>query len=95
MSVNKYLDKFTQLSCYALDQVNTNPKRRECFLDGLIGPLNYQLQSHNFPEFTTLLNITVGLENKRLKLGEQKRSCNLVDNQQCTSPLQLITEFSV
>jgi hypothetical protein len=27
MSVNEYLDKFTQLSCYAPDEVNTDPKR--------------------------------------------------------------------
>jgi hypothetical protein len=58
MSVNEYLDKFTQLSRYASDEVNTDPKRQEHFLDGLIGLLNYQLQSHSFPDFATLLNIT-------------------------------------
>jgi hypothetical protein len=61
MSVNEYLDKFTQLSRYAPDQVNTNPKRQERFLDGLIGPLNYQLQSHSFPDFATLLNKAISL----------------------------------
>jgi hypothetical protein len=39
----------------------------------LIEPLNYQLQNHSFPDFATLLNKTIGLENKHLKLGEQKR----------------------
>jgi hypothetical protein len=73
MSVNEYLDKFTQLSRYAPDKVNTDPKRQERFLDGLIGPLNYQLQSHTFPDFATLLNKAIGLENKRKELGEQKR----------------------
>jgi hypothetical protein len=73
MSVNKYLDKFTQLSCYAPDQVNTDPKRQERFLDGLIGLLNYQLQSHSFPDFAILLNKAIGLENKLVELGEQKR----------------------
>jgi hypothetical protein len=73
MSVNEYLDKFTQLSLYAPDQVNTNPKRQECFLDSLIEPLNYQLQSHSFPDFATLLNKAIGLEDKRAKLGEQER----------------------
>jgi hypothetical protein len=58
MSVNEYLDKFTQLSRYASDEVNTDPKRQEHFLDGLIGPLNYQLQSHSFSDFATLLNKT-------------------------------------
>jgi hypothetical protein len=71
MSVNEYLDKFTQLSHYASDEVNTDPKRQERFLDGLIGPLNYQLQSHSFPDFATLLNKAIGLENKCL--GEQNR----------------------
>jgi hypothetical protein len=43
MLVNEYPDKFTQLSRYASDEVNANPRRQEHFLDGLIGPLNYQL----------------------------------------------------
>jgi hypothetical protein len=72
MSVTEYLDKFTHLSRYALDEVNTDLKRRERFLDGLIGPLNYQLQSHTFPDFQTLLNKAIGLESKRKELGEQK-----------------------
>jgi hypothetical protein len=73
MSVNEYLDKFTQLSHFAPDEVNTDPKRQEHFLDGLIGPLNYQLQSHTFPDFATLLNKAIGLENKHRELGEQTR----------------------
>jgi hypothetical protein len=70
MSVNEYLDKFTQLSRCAPDEVNTDPKRQECFLDSLIEPLNYQLQSHSFPNFATLLNKAIGLENKSAELGE-------------------------
>jgi hypothetical protein len=73
MSVNEYLDKFTQLSRYASNEVNTDPNRQEHFLDGLIGPLNYQLQSHSFPDFATLLNKAIGLENKRVEIGSQKR----------------------
>jgi hypothetical protein len=73
MSVGEYRDKFTQLSRYAEDEVDTAPKRQERFLDGLIGPLNYQLQSHTFPNFQTLLDKAIGLESKRRELGEQKR----------------------
>jgi hypothetical protein len=43
MSVSEYRDRFTQLSCYALEEVDTDEKRQERFLEGLIGPLNYQL----------------------------------------------------
>jgi hypothetical protein len=49
MSVSEYRDRFTQLSRYALKEVDTNKKRQERFLEGLIG--NYQLQSHSFPNF--------------------------------------------
>jgi hypothetical protein len=76
MSVNEYLDKFTQLSRYAPDEVNTDPKRQERFLDGLIGPLNYQLQSHTFPDFATLLNKAIGLENNAESLGSINVSFN-------------------
>jgi hypothetical protein len=70
MSVTEYLDKFTHLSRYAPDEVNTDPKRQERFLNGLIGPLNYQLQNHIFPNFQMLLNKAIGFENKRMELGE-------------------------
>ena len=73
MTVNEYLDKFTQLSRYAPDEVNTDEKRQERFLDGLIGPLNYRLQSHTFPNFQMLLNKAIGLESKRAELGDHKR----------------------
>jgi hypothetical protein len=51
MTVSEYLDEFTHLSPYAPDEVNTDAKRQERFLDGLTGPLNYHLQSHTFPNF--------------------------------------------
>jgi hypothetical protein len=70
MTVSEYLDEFTNLSHNALDEVNTDAKRQERFLDGLIGPLNYHLQSHTFPNFQMLLNKTIGLENKRNELRE-------------------------
>jgi hypothetical protein len=73
MTVSEYLDEFTHLSRYAPDEVNTDAKRQERFLDGLIGPLNYHLQSHTFPNFQMLLNKAIGLENKRKELREQKR----------------------
>jgi hypothetical protein len=53
MSVSEYHDCFTQLSRYAPEEVDTDEKCQECFLEGLIGPLNYQLQSHSFPNFQT------------------------------------------
>ena len=41
MSVSEYREKFIQLSCYALEEVDGAEKKQEHFLEGLIGPLNY------------------------------------------------------
>jgi hypothetical protein len=73
MMVSEYRDHFTQLSRYAPEEVDTDEKRQEHFLEGLIGPLNYQLQSHTFPNFQTLLNKAIGLESKRRELSDHKR----------------------
>jgi hypothetical protein len=51
MSVSEYWDRFIHLSRYAPKEVDNDEKRQERFLKGLIGPLNYQLQSHSFPYF--------------------------------------------
>jgi hypothetical protein len=73
MSVSEYHDRFTQLSCYAPKEVDTDEERQERFLEGLIGPLNYQQPSHSFPNLQTLLNKAIGLENKRKELSYHKR----------------------
>jgi hypothetical protein len=73
MTVSEYQDRFTQLSCYAPEEVETDEKCQERFLEGLIRPLNYQLQSHGFPNFQTLLNKAIGLESKRRELSDHKR----------------------
>jgi hypothetical protein len=53
-------------------EVDPDEKRQECFLEGLIRPLNYQLQSHSFPNFQTLLNKAIGLESKIKELFGHK-----------------------
>jgi hypothetical protein len=73
MFVFEYHDRFTQLSCYTPKEVDTDEKRQEHFLEGLIGPLNYRLQSHSFPNFQTFLNKAISLESKRKELSDHKR----------------------
>jgi hypothetical protein len=51
MPVCKYMVKFIQLSRYAPKEVIDYEKKQELFLEGLIGPLQYQLMSHSFPSF--------------------------------------------
>ena len=51
MTVSEYRGRFTQLSRYAPEEVDTDEKRQERFLEGLIGPLNYQLRVIPSPTF--------------------------------------------
>jgi hypothetical protein len=73
MSEAEYRDKFTELSCYAAEEVAEDRKKQELFLDGLAGLLQYQLMSYPFPNFQQLVDAAIRLEHKRKELGELKR----------------------
>jgi hypothetical protein len=51
MSVSEYREKFIQLSRYAPDEVADDERKQEHFMEGIVGPLQYQLVSHTFPSF--------------------------------------------
>jgi hypothetical protein len=76
MSVREYRDKFIQLSRYAPGEVDDDEKKQELFLEGLIGPLQYQLISHTFPSFQRLLDKAIALENESVEFGEKRRATN-------------------
>ncbi|CAN6178397.1 unnamed protein product [Urochloa humidicola] len=73
MIVSEYRDKFIQLSRYAPESVADDEKKQELFLEGLIGPLNYQLTPTTFPNFQSLVDKAIAMEHKRNALGDQKR----------------------
>jgi hypothetical protein len=68
MTVSEY-----KLLRYAPKQVADDERKHEQFLEGLIGPLQYQLMSHTFPSFQKLLDKAIALEHKHVQLGEMKR----------------------
>jgi hypothetical protein len=73
MTVSEYRDKFIQLSRYAPEEVADDERKHEQFMEGLIGPLQYQLISHTFPSFQRLLDKARALEHKCVQLSEIKR----------------------
>ena len=73
MSVAEYCDKFIELSRYAPEGITEDGKKQELFLDGLAGPLQYQLMSHTFPSFQKLVDNAISLEYMRRELGDLKR----------------------
>jgi hypothetical protein len=44
-TVSEYVTSFTQLSCYAPNDVDTDEKKQECFLNGLDDGLAYALEA--------------------------------------------------
>jgi hypothetical protein len=51
MTVNKYLNTFTQMSRYAPDEVNTDEKKCDAFLNGLNDEIQFQLLNTDYEEF--------------------------------------------
>jgi hypothetical protein len=72
MSLNEYVTMFTQLSRYALHEVDTNEKKQECFLNGLNDGLAYALEAWDFENFQGMVNKALVLEN-RIGVMECKR----------------------
>jgi hypothetical protein len=79
MSMNEYVTKFTQLSRYALHEVDTDEKKQECFLNGLNDRLAYALEARNFENFQGMVNKALVLENHR---GVMERKHTLVHQHQ-------------
>jgi hypothetical protein len=73
MSVTEYGNRFIELSRYAPEEVEDDPKKQERFMEGLAGPLRYQLTSHTFMPFQHLLDKAITLESMRRELEELKR----------------------
>ena len=73
MSVCEYRNKFTQLSCYALGEVVNNAKKQKRFLKGLNDGLQLQLMTVEYPDFHTLVNRAILIENKHREMEEKKR----------------------
>jgi hypothetical protein len=90
MSLNEYVTKFTQLSCYAPHEVNTDEKKHECFLNGLNDGLAYALETRDFENLQGMVNKALVLENHK---GVMERKHKLVHQHQpsCSSKPRVAT----
>jgi hypothetical protein len=51
MTVSEYVTRFTQLSHYAPNDMDTDEKKHDCFLNGLNDGLAYALEACDFKNF--------------------------------------------
>jgi hypothetical protein len=62
--VNEYLNRFTQLSRYALDDVNTDEKKQDAFMNGLNDEIQFQLLNTNYEDFQRMVDKAIIVKNK-------------------------------
>jgi hypothetical protein len=80
MSVSEYVTRFTQLSHYAPDNMDTNEKKQDWFLNGLNDSLAYELEARDFINFQDMVDKALVLENRR-GIMERKRKMQRTGSQ--------------
>jgi hypothetical protein len=74
LSVTEYLHKFTELSCYAPYEVDTDKKKQDSFLHGLDSELRTLIGAGIYPDFNTMVNRTITTaKNKQDEMRDKKR----------------------
>jgi hypothetical protein len=71
-TVSEYVTQFTQLSCYAPDNVDTDEKKQDWFLNELNDGLTYALHVCDFINFQDMVDKALVLETRR-GIIERKR----------------------
>jgi hypothetical protein len=64
MTVNEYLNSFIQLSRYASDDINTDEKKHDMFLNGLNDDIQFQLLNTDYADFQHVVDKAIVIENK-------------------------------
>ena len=73
MTVAEYRDKFAQLSHYAPNDVAEDKDKQRRFLKGLYDGLQLQLMSNTYPNFQSLVNHAIVIDDKRKEMEAKKR----------------------
>jgi hypothetical protein len=64
MTVNEYLNSFIHLSRYAPDDINTDEKKHDMFLNGLNDDIQFQLLNMDYADFQHMVDKAIVIENK-------------------------------
>jgi hypothetical protein len=64
MIVNEYINSFIQLSRYAPDNINTDEKKQDVFLNGLNDDIQFQLLNIDYADFQHMVDKSIVIENK-------------------------------
>jgi len=73
MTVPEYRDKFAQLSRYAPNEVANDADKQRLFLKGLYDWLQLQLMTNEYPNYQTLVNHAIVVDNKRKEMDAKRK----------------------
>jgi hypothetical protein len=73
MTVNEYLNSFIQLSRYAPNDINTDEKKQDVFLNGLNDDIQFQLLNADYADFQHMVDKAIVVENKIREMEEDSK----------------------
>jgi hypothetical protein len=62
MTINEYLNSFIQLSRYATEDINTDKKKQDVFLEGLNDDIQFQLLNTDYVDFQHMIDKAIVIE---------------------------------
>jgi hypothetical protein len=83
MSVSEYVTHFTQLSGYAPDNVDTNEKKQDWFLNRSNDGLAYVLEARDFVNFQDMVDKDLSLRTEE-ELWNERERCSALDRKEAT-----------
>jgi hypothetical protein len=79
ITVIEYLNSFIQLSRYAPDDINSDEKKQDMFLNGLNDDIQFQLLNTDYVDFQHMVDKATVIENK-IKEMEKDGKRNVIEN---------------
>jgi hypothetical protein len=81
MTLNEFLNSFIQLSRYAPNDINTDKKKQDMFLNGLNDDIQFQLLNSDYADFQHMIDKAIVIENKIKEMEKMARGrCHSMDN---------------
>src|SRR5436190_18494176 len=84
-SVREYVQKFNELARYAPNQVDTDEKKRECFLEGMSSKLRSRL-GRRFEDFNQLVDDAIAMEEDLCLHHLEKRKAKVTTGSSGSAP---------
>jgi hypothetical protein len=74
MMVNEYLNSFIKLSRYATEDINTDEKKQDMFLEGLNDDIQFQLLNTDYADFQYMVDKAIVIESKLKEMEKDGKS---------------------